>query len=59
MIQNSAYDILMKSAGSEHLKHLGESFRFPDSYRSQKSSMIDGANNNHEYQNVQDKKDEE
>ena len=32
MIQNSAYDILMKSAGSEHLKQLGGgSFRFPDS----------------------------
>ena len=60
MIQNSAYDILMKSAGSEHLKQLGGgSFRFPDAYsaasnKSQKSSMVDG-NNNHEYQNVQEK----
>jgi hypothetical protein len=61
MIQNSAYDILMKSAGSEHLKQLGGgSFRFPDNFsnKSQKSSMVDG-NNNHEYQNNQEKKDEE
>lgn len=61
MIQNSAYDILMKSAGSEHLKQLGGgSFRFPEGYtiKSQKSSMADGTNN-HEYQNVQDKKDED
>jgi hypothetical protein len=60
IIQDSAYDILMNCAGSEHLKQLGGgSFRFPEaSSKSQKSSIVDGVNN-HEYQNVQENKDNE
>ena len=64
IIQNSAYEVLKKSAGSEYLQKLGASFKsmLPDDFGIQSNSTVEPntmtAQNNYEYQNVYDKQNE-